>query len=84
MTDLVFIKATKQELWAEIKRLETEAIENAETPQEDTCNGECSDTSKRNLHRVRRNYWEFRKPGAGFGIGGTQIYYCPYCGKKLQ
>lgn len=82
MTELNFIKATKQEMWAEIKRLES-----ASPPLEPevlVCYGECSNEAKKNLKRARKNFWNFLKPGSGFGVGGTQIYFCPFCGKKLE
>lgn len=82
MPELNFIKATKSELWAEIKRLESATPPPA--PEVLVCHGECNHESQKNLRRIRKNHWEFRKQGSGFGVGGTLIYFCPFCGRKLE
>lgn len=82
MPELTFISATKKDLWDEIKRLK--GATPSPEPEVLVCHGECSNETTKNLRRVRKNHWEFRKQGSGFGVGGTLIYFCPFCGRKLE
>lgn len=77
MTDLIFAKATKSDLWNEIKRLEGEG---APEETEEMCDGACCPAAQHTLVKVHAWPWRLRSEGKP---GLVDIIYCPFCGREL-
>lgn len=78
MSELTYQSATKADLW--------KALQEAQGEQEpdDPLEHACSPQAKKYIKAVPGYKAMFVRPGAGFGVGGVQIDYCPFCGRKLD
>lgn len=74
MSELTYQTATKSDLW--------KALQEMQQVSDDVCDGQCSQQAQRYIKH--RPGWQpmFLLPGSGFGVGGVEIIYCPFCGKK--
>lgn len=72
---------TKPQLWRMLQEAEQQS-EGDESPG--LCDGGCCQEARVHLKKYHGYPYQVVQKGAGFGVGGVQVTYCPFCGRKLN